>query len=202
MLEIKIMEGTPSLICIPDISGFTEYMSEADLKSSKKLIPSLLNQIIYANSIGLKVSEIEGDAVLFYKAGPPPKFRDLLDQCYSFHKDFYAKISEFAKKKDGNEDYENLSERLGLKIIAHYGPIEMTNVGKHLKLIGEDVIVAHRLLKNSIPSHEYILISDTLMDQYDKDTINELIDKQDLLKGSDIYEHIGEFNYYYHIFKP
>jgi len=44
-------------------------MSETDFELSSKIIPARLNPIIYTNEIGLKVSEIEGDTVLFFKTG-------------------------------------------------------------------------------------------------------------------------------------
>ena len=75
------MKASPTLLCIPDISGFTEFMSETDFELSSKVIPSLLNKIVYSNEIGLKISEIEGDAVLFYKAGELPPFKELIEQC-------------------------------------------------------------------------------------------------------------------------
>ena len=79
------MKASPTLICIPDISGFTEFMSDTDFELASKVIPSLLNNIIYSNEIGLKVSEIEGDAVLFYKTGEMPSLTKLYDQCVDFY---------------------------------------------------------------------------------------------------------------------
>ncbi|WP_185154091.1 DUF2652 domain-containing protein [Fulvivirga sp. M361] len=191
------MDGTPALICIPDITGFTEFMSEAKLESSRKIIPTLLNEIIYANTIDLKVSEIEGDAILFFRNGQPPALSKLLKQCQQFFKDFHGKLDEFSKQNQQNEDFQDLTERLGLKIVVHYGTIGMAKVGTHLKLMGEEVIVAHRLLKNDIPFDEYVLITKALMDQYreDTNTIDEI--NQMVTYGSDQYKHIGKLPYYY-----
>jgi hypothetical protein len=48
-----------------------------------------------------------------------------------------------------------------LKFIAHFGEIKEIKVAQFVKATGIDMIVAHRLLKNSIDSGEYILISQT-----------------------------------------
>lgn len=79
------MKALPTLLCIPDISGFTQFMSKTDFELSSKVIPSLLNKIVYSNEIGLKISEIEGDAVLFYRTGELPSF-----QMFWINADFFT----------------------------------------------------------------------------------------------------------------
>jgi hypothetical protein len=50
-------------------------------------------------------------------------------------------------------------------VITHYGEFTPLNVQQFNKLIGKDVIVAHQLLKNDIPQHEYWLVTNELDDQ-------------------------------------
>lgn len=188
------------LLCIPDISGFTRFMSETGFELSSKVIPSLLNKIVYANEIGLKISEIEGDAVLFYRATPLPDLEDLLKQCIRFHTEFYKQLHKLHARYSDNEDAEKIPEVLGIKIILHLGDeVGQVPVGKRIKLIGEDVIAAHRLLKNDIPVNEYILLSDTLLEAYDT-TLDEVTLNGEKLKPERGYiyeEHLGKLGYYY-----
>jgi hypothetical protein len=53
--------------------------------------------------------------------------------------------------------------RLTLKFIVHFGEVKEIKVAQFTKPTGIDMIIAHRLLKNSIPSHEYILISESCL---------------------------------------
>ena len=53
------------LLFIPDISGFTRFINQTDIEHSRLIIQELLEVLINANQIGLEVSEIEGDAILF-----------------------------------------------------------------------------------------------------------------------------------------
>lgn len=187
----------PALICIPDISGFTQFMSDTDIELSAKVIPSLLNKVIYANEIGLKVSEIEGDAILFYKNGVLPNFKQLVNQCRQFYTEFYDQLAILKKqnKQSKNSAFPNV---LGLKIILHYGhQVSAVPVGKNIKLMGEDVIIAHRLLKNSIPFDEYILFSNDLLSQYSKEQVDVHLEWGDLHKKHTSYEHIGDVDYSY-----
>lgn len=196
------MNSLPTLICIPDISGFTQFMSETDLEISGKVIPSLLNKIIYSNEIGLKISEIEGDAVLFYKSGELPSFRNLVDQCRNFYTDFYKKMHSLNGELGEKWKEIEIPEMLGLKIILHFGQeVGMAPIGKSIKLMGEDVIIAHRLLKNNIPFDEYILFSEDLISQYDTNGFDDL-DWAHLQEGDIHVEHVGNVKFRYINLKP
>ena len=74
------------LLFIPDISGFTKFVHESEIDHSRFIIQELLETLINANQIGLEVSEIEGDAILFYKYGDPPT----LDQVYNQVKQMFC----------------------------------------------------------------------------------------------------------------
>lgn len=197
------METKPTLICIPDISGFTEFMSHTDIGLSSLVIPSLLNKIIYANDIDLKVSEIEGDAILFYRTGPLPSFKVLIEQCRKFYVEFYKQLKVLRTKYKGHDDASNIPEILGLKIILHYGEeIGAVAIGKSIKLMGEDVIVAHRLLKNDIKSDEYLLLSEGLMKNYKDDDIERNFGWGELIESDEKYKHLGEISYSYINLEP
>ena len=192
------MKALPTLLCIPDISGFTQFMSKTDFELSSKVIPSLLNKIVYSNEIGLKISEIEGDAVLFYKTGDLPSLKDLLNQCKFFYTEFYKQLYALKKRHQGTEAAKIIPEVLGLKIILHYGEeVGLVAVGKRIKLIGEDVITAHRLLKNNIPEEEYILISNDLLSKFSEEEVNIQLDWAHFEKGLIKEEHLGEIEFRY-----
>lgn len=192
------MNASPALICIPDISGFTEFMRAVDIEVSSLVIPALLNEIIYSNEINLKVSEIEGDAVLFFRKGELPPFKDLVDQCKLFYTQFYERMGVLLKKFKEQHKEVDFPEILGLKIIIHYGDeIGMVQIGNHIKLMGEDVITAHRLLKNDVPVDEYLLISDALLARYKEKKIQENFDWAHLKSGELEVEHLGTMKYHY-----
>ena len=49
--------------------------------------------------------------------------------------------------------------KLSFKFIIHFGEFGLNQVGPFVKLIGGSVVVAHRLLKNAVPSDSYVLMS-------------------------------------------
>ena len=191
------MASNLTLICIPDISGFTRFMSDTNIELSSKVIPALLNEIIYANDIGLQVSEIEGDAILFFKRGELPSFGDLINQCKLFFTQFYRKLDVLCNKYSEEKGIGNVPE-LGLKIVLHFGEdVQSVQIGHHVKLMGEDVIIAHRLLKNDIKEDEYLLISEQLLNQYKNEVIERNFGWGELLVEEERYKHIGDINYSY-----
>ena len=190
------MNALPTLICIPDISGFTEFMSDTDIGLSAKVISTLLNKVIYANNIGLKLSEIEGDAVLFFRNGELPTLEELTNQCKEFYVEFYNQLELLYKKNKNHDDGNNIYKMLGLKIILHYGKeVSSVPIGKNIKLMGEDVITAHRLLKNDIELDDYLLISENLLNEFSETDIKESLAWDKLITHKTSYEHIGDITY-------
>jgi hypothetical protein len=49
--------------------------------------------------------------------------------------------------------------RLNLKIVVHSGRAFFYELGRFQELSGVDVIIVHRLLKNSVPAKQYILMT-------------------------------------------
>ncbi|MCL5129869.1 DUF2652 domain-containing protein [Algibacter sp. L4_22] len=199
------MEQTPAptLICIPDISGFTEFMSSTDIELSSQIIPALLNKVIYSNNIGLKVSEIEGDAILFFKTGRLPTFKALVEQCRLFYTEFYKQLNLLDQKYGYRAKGVDIPDVLGLKIILHFGEkISAVQIGKNIKLMGEDVIIAHRLLKNKIPFNEYILLSGNILEQYKGEDLEHNFGWGQLHENDTTYKHIGDVSYNYINLEP
>nr|WP_296323553.1 DUF2652 domain-containing protein [Winogradskyella sp.] len=56
-----------SLLFIPDISGFTNFVQTTEAEHSQHVIAELLEVLIASNTQELKLAEIEGDALFFLK---------------------------------------------------------------------------------------------------------------------------------------
>jgi Protein of unknown function (DUF2652) len=151
------------LLFIPDISGFTRFVSETEIEHSRLVIQELLEILINANQIDLKVSEVEGDAILFYKFGESPGVEVLYKQVEKMFCDFHRHISAYDYRKFCQCTACRSAIDLTLKVVTHYGEFTGYNVKTFNKLIGKDIIVAHQLLKNDITEHEYWLVTNNLL---------------------------------------
>jgi len=152
------------LLFIPDISGFTRFVSETEIDHSKMIIQELLELLINANKINLEISEIEGDAILFYKFGNCPDLKEVYQQVENMFCEFHKHLASYELRRFCQCKACLSAVDLTLKVITHYGEFTGYNVKNFNKLIGKDVIVAHQLLKNDIENHEYWLVTKNLLE--------------------------------------
>src|SRR3990170_1752575 len=154
------------LLFIPDISGFTRFVNESEINHSRLVIQELLETLINANHIGLQVSEIEGDAILFYKFGDSPDLAQLYQQVEKMFCEFHRHLIAYEQRRFCQCKGCTSAIHLTLKIITHYGEFTGYNVKNFNKLIGKDIIIAHQLLKNDIDLHEYWLVTKNLLQDH------------------------------------
>jgi hypothetical protein len=151
------------LLFIPDISGFTRFVNNIEIEHSRHIIQQLLEVLINANQSGLEISEIEGDAILFYKFGEPLELPALYKQVEAMFRAFHQHIVSYNQRRICQCKACISAVNLTLKVITHYGEFATYQVKQFSKLIGKDVIVAHQLLKNDIEQHEYWLVTNGLL---------------------------------------
>ena len=151
------------LLFIPDISGFTRFINESEIEHSRLIIQELLESLLNANQLGLQVSEVEGDAILFYKFGAAPDMKDLYKQVEKMFWDFHRHLNSYERGRFCQCRACISAINLTLKVVTHYGEFTDYSVKNFNKLIGKDVIVAHQLLKNDIEQHEYWLVTKNLL---------------------------------------
>jgi class 3 adenylate cyclase len=144
------------LIFIPDINGFTNFVRTMPAQLGATIIQDLLNVIISANPLDMEVSEVEGDAILFYKMGEPHQLTELVKAFMQMQRAFNTRYQEYQRRY-------NLEAPLSLKLIVHFGDIILYDIGGFKKLYGEAIIEAHRLLKNGNKANDYILITEEYM---------------------------------------
>lgn len=144
-------------LLIPDISGFTRFVHTTDEVTGNMIIYRLLSAVVESNILGLTISEIEGDAILFFKKGKKLKPAEILKQYEIMRENFNHEVALLSEEIGEKID-------LSLKLIAHYGSTADYKLSGFHKLYGKTVIAAHRLLKNSIKSNVYVLITDELLD--------------------------------------
>lgn len=161
----------PTLLFIPDISGFTRFVNDTAISHSRHIIAELLEAIIDADELGLTVSEIEGDAILFYRPGAAPQTAETLAQVEKMYVAFHSHLQTYEDQRICQCGACCSAVDLELKFIAHHGIVAQERVKDYSKLFGRDVILVHRLLKNDVPYTEYALLTDDLLAASDGDDL-------------------------------
>ena len=158
--------GQASLLFIPDISGFTEFVKETEIEHSRHIISELLELLIDENELGMTLAEIEGDALFFYKHQDIPTQDQLLSQISRMFTRFHGHLKYYEKHRICHCGACRTATNLSLKFVIHAGDFQFIQVKEHKKPYGQCVITAHRLLKNEVPNSEYALFSNKLMQNW------------------------------------
>lgn len=192
----------PALIIIPDISGFTQFIGENQLLHAQQIIAELLEGILDADELGLNVSEIEGDAILFYKFNCELNIKVIIDQCKNMFLNFHAHLHSMNQEHNCDCNACESLQHLSLKFIIHAGKLGSVMIRDFCKLFGLDLIIAHRLLKNDITHHEYVLFTDTFIKWCNGKKIQEQMIGEKVHHGVTTYNSIGEIPYTYFDLSP
>ncbi len=196
---MKKKSAVPVFFCIPDITGFTKFITSTDhTEFAHRVITTVLSEVVSANVLEMNVAEIEGDAVFFYKTGRLPAVKRVAKQCQLIYDTFNDTIAGFKESDPKLYDKYLSKNQLGIKIVIHRGRISLEAINGHIKLMGEDVILVHKLLKNSIKEPCYILLTNKYLENIrDKKIVKTWFHWEALKKGKDKYEHFGVTNYSY-----
>ncbi len=155
------------VLLIADISGYTKFLRLHRLSTShaQQVITELLESVIDASIPPLKVCEVEGDAVFFYAMDienvlAQSQLAEAVSvQLIALFRAFYQKIVDLSSRNLCFCDACRNVLTLKMKLIMHIGEVSIQRVKTFEKLFGTDVILAHRLLKNTVPSKEYVLMT-------------------------------------------
>jgi hypothetical protein len=177
----------PLFIILVDISGYTNFirMHKVSLLHAEKIIGELMECMLDEVELPVVAHEILGDAISLYALndGTP----GLADRIYlQLEKYFLAfqKREAYLLRECGYCicDACNKVEELKLKAILHSGNAAFTKVRNNQKISGVDIITAHRLLKNSIASDEYIFVTDSFFNicqSFDKTNFDKHVEHCD-----------------------
>lgn len=181
--------ATEGTFVLADIGGYTKFLTGVGITHAKEVTEHLLNRLIKSTDRNWKVANVMGDCVFFYSETPAPAattFR-LLRGLHEEFQDAQLDIASGSTCRCGACDR---TEDLSLKFVVHAGEFDVQNIGGRKELIGQEIIVATRLLKNSVPVREYVIATHAAAG------VAEQADEP-AHKGRDELESIGPMEYSY-----
>lgn len=159
------MESGRAVLLIADIGGYTEYMSDhrMSLAHAEVNTARMLEKMIDA-APGFDLVEIEGDAAfLSRQAGDDTgaAMAEILQAAAAMHRAFHLERQYVTANLCPCTGCKGAAH-LKLKFVAHIGDVATQTIRQRIKLVGIDVILVHRLLKNPVDIPEYVLMSEEL----------------------------------------
>jgi uncharacterized protein YndB with AHSA1/START domain len=136
---------------LADIGGYTKYLAGVELEHSHDILADLLGMVADSLCPPLRLAKLEGDAVFCFRPdGEPLGAQELLGALEATYVAFARRRRTVALSSSCTCEACRRTPELDLKFCAHHGEFVEHDVAGSHELVGSDVILAHRLLKNSI----------------------------------------------------
>lgn len=185
----KTQEG---YLLIADITGYTMYLSESELDHAQETLTTLLKLLVEYTRPPLVISRLAGDAVISYGLRHSffqgQTFIELIEDTYvAFRKAIERMVLNTFCQCNACANISSLD----LKFFIHYGAFAIQHIGDHDELVGSDVNLVHRLLKNHIQEitgfRAYTLCTDAAIKQLGLEDISET-----MISHAESYQYLGE----------
>jgi hypothetical protein len=181
-------------LVLADISGYTSYLAGVELTHARDILTELLNLIVEHFKPFLSIVKLEGDAVFAHV--PKTKIvRDetLLELLESTYLSFRDRVESIRRRTTCQCNACRAIPTLDLKFILNFGEYMPQNVSGITELVGSDVNLTHRLLKNHVGEvtgwRAYALFTEMGLKQLN-------VKLENLHEQVESYEHLGEVKTY------
>jgi hypothetical protein len=185
-------------LVIADLAGYTDFLKGTKLDHAVDTLRYLFNNILEQIRPPFTISKLEGDAVFAFAPEGSflqgQTFLDAIEQIYYGYSLAWKRL-HIKTKCDCNAC--KLDPKLELKFVAHYGSYARQDHGQYVELVGYDVNLVHRLLKNKVTERtglrSYIYLTETCIEALKLGEIT-----QEMFVYSETFPDIGPVNGYVH----
>ena len=140
----------PTCFLIADISGYTGYLAEVELDHAQDILADLIGAVVSALRPNFRLAKLEGDAAFTYMPAEQVDGSMLLDTIERCYFGFRRRRRDVRQATSCECNACTRIPDLDLKFVVHHGAAIPQKVAGRQELLGSDVIVVHRLLKNEV----------------------------------------------------
>ena len=181
-------------LLIADISGYTSFVAGTELEHSHEILADLLGTICEKIETILTLHKLEGDAVFAYvPESRITRGETILELIESTYVAFRDKQTSIKRATTCTCNACRNIPSLDLKFIAHHGDYIIQHVRDIREMVGSDVNLIHRLLKNHVAEatnwRAYIMFTESCLDHLKLSLENTYVQMEE-------YEHLGEVKTY------
>jgi uncharacterized protein YndB with AHSA1/START domain len=181
---------------LADISGYTSYLAGVELDHAQEVLTELLETIVGNFKALLTISKLEGDAVFAYVPSESiPRGEIIFELVETTYAAFRDRVEGVRRRTTCTCNACRAIPNLDLKFILHHGEYMQQSIAGIHELVGSDVNLVHRLLKNHVGEatgwKAYALITNPALER-----LGLPCDRNLLYVASETYEHLGEVDTY------
>ena len=187
----------PTCFLIADISGYTGYLADVELDHAQDILADLIGAVVSALRPNFRLAKLEGDAAFTFATVEQIDGSMLLDTIERCYFGFRRRRRDVRQATSCECNACVRIPDLDLKFVVHHGEAILQKVAGRQELLGSDVIIAHRLLKNEVVEqhgiHAYALISQQCIEASDIDPA-----ALGMRQHSETYDRIGDVTAWVH----
>ena len=161
----------PICFLIADISGYTGYLADVELDHAQDILADLVGTVVTALRPSFRLAKLEGDAAFTFALGERIDGSMLLDTIERCYFGFRRRRRDVRQATSCDCSACSRIPDLDLKFVVHHGEAIIQKVAGRQELLGSDVILVHRLLKNEVVEqldmNAYALVSQACIDASD-----------------------------------
>jgi hypothetical protein len=161
----------PNCFLIADISGYTGYLADVELDHAQDILADLVGAVVTALRPNFRLAKLEGDAAFTFMTTDKVDGSMLLDTIERCYFGFRRRRRDVRQATSCECTACARIPDLDLKFVVHHGRAIIQKVAGRQELLGSDVIVIHRLLKNDVVERlgigAYALFSQACIDATD-----------------------------------
>lgn len=181
----------PACFVIADISGYTGFLASAEIEHAQDIVADFMGTVVKALKPAFRLAKFEGDAAFVYAAGEKidgSLLQDSIEQAYC---KFRRRRRDVSQASSCTCKACAAMGDLDFKFVIHHGEMVKQKMGGREELAGRDVILVHRLLKNTAAEktggRAYALYSDACIRAMGIDPV-----AQGLIEHHETIDIIGE----------
>ena len=144
---------------IADISGYTKFVGGVELEHGAAIVADLLGVAVEQLAGVAPLAKLEGDAA-FCVSSSIPNADATMAALFGCYDAFRRHLRDAQHLTTCTCDACSQMPSLDLKLVVHVGDYVTQRVAGSTEVAGSDVIVVHRLLKNSVAERGYALVTD------------------------------------------
>ena len=149
---------------IADISGYTSFLAGVELDHAQDIIADFMDTVVKGLRPPFRLAKFEGDAAFVYAVAEKVDGSLLQDTIESAYFNFRRRLRDVKQASTCECKACVAMSDLDFKFVVHHGEMVKQKMGGREELAGRDVILVHRLLKNTVSdkvgSRAYALYSD------------------------------------------
>lgn len=181
-------------LVIGDISGYTSFMADNELEHSQEIMSELLTLVLEQFTPRMTLSEVEGDAVFVYGSVERlDRGETLLEMIERAYVAFRDQLSSMQRATTCDCRACQSIPKLDLKFITHFGDYALQSIAGRCKVVGSNVNLIHRLLKNTVAEstgwNAYALFTCEALEAMKTHPVR-------MHPSSETYEHLGTIDTY------